>query len=164
MPAVAPSLSDTNARQLSALGERIRLRRKQLKVPATVAAESAGMSRVTWHRIERGEPSVTMGAYMGATNALGLSMQLALLQAGQSIHQPSAQPGVTAPESIELAYYPQLAQLAWHLKGVSHITAQDALNLYERNWRHVERDAMEPQERELLQGLVATLGGGRLFV
>ena len=160
MPAVAPSLSDTNARQLSALGERIRLRRKQLKVPATVAAESAGMSRVTWHRIERGEPSVTMGAYMGATNALGLSMQLALPQAGQSIDQPSA----ISPESIELARYPQLAQLAWHLKGASHITAQDALNLYERNWRHVEQDAMDPQERELLQRLVATWGGGRLFV
>lgn len=156
MPAVAPTLPDAGASQLSALGERIRLRRKQLKVPATVAAESAGMSRVTWHRIERGEPSVTMGAYMGATNALGLSIQLALSQ--------PATPIAAQPEQIELARYPQLAQLAWHLAGTNHITAQDALNLYERNWRHVEPDAMQPQERELLQALVAHLGGGRLFV
>ncbi len=154
------SLSDPKASELSALGERIRVRRKQLKVPATVAAESAGMSRMTWHRIERGEPSVTMGAYMGATNALGLRIQLTLPQAGQSIDPLSAIP----LERIELAHYPQLAQLAWHLKGASHITAQDALNLYERNWRHVEPDLMDAQERELLQRLVATLGGGRLFV
>jgi transcriptional regulator with XRE-family HTH domain len=159
MPAVSPSLSDTNARQLSALGERIRLRRKQLKVSAIVAAESVGMSRLTWHRVERGEPSVTMGAYVGAANALGLSMQL--MQAEPSERRNRV---LAPPEQIELAHYPQLAQLAWHLKGASHITAQDALNLYERNWRHVEPDAMDAQERELLQRLVATLGGGRLFV
>ncbi len=164
MPAIAPSLSATNARQLSALGERIRLRRKQLKVPATVAAESAGMSRVTWHRIERGEPSVTMGAYMGATNALGLSFQLAMPPSAQSIDQSNLQPNATQPERIELARYPQLAQLAWHLGGASHVTAQEALNLYERNWRHVDPGAMALQERELLQRLVTTWGGGRLFV
>jgi len=36
-------------------------KRKALRVSATVAAEAAGMSRVTLHRIEKGEPSVTMG-------------------------------------------------------------------------------------------------------
>ena len=159
MPATAPALSTSDARQLCALGERIRLRRKQLKVPATVAAEAAGMSRVTWHRIERGEPSVTMGAYMGATTALGLSIELAQVKPAQSAKQLAA-----VPKHIELAHYPQLAQLAWHMGGTGSIAPQDALNLYERNWRHVELGSMTLEERELLQLLVATLGGGHLFV
>ncbi len=159
MPAVSPALSPFDASHLTALGERIRLRRKQLKVPATVAAEAAGMSRVTWHRIERGEPSVTMGAYMGATTAVGLSIELAQVQTDKPARVLAA-----VPKRIELARYPQLAQLAWHLGGTGDLAPQDALNVYERNWRHVQLDAMATEERELLQLLVTTLGGGRLFV
>ena len=61
MPAKAPPTGDLVAARLASLGQRIRARRKQHKVTATTAAEAAGMSRVTLHRIERGEPSVTMG-------------------------------------------------------------------------------------------------------
>ncbi len=41
---------------LPALGAGIRARRKQLRVSATAAAEAAGLSRVTLHRIERAHP------------------------------------------------------------------------------------------------------------
>ena len=34
------------------------------------------MSRVTLQRIERGEPLVTMGAYIGAATAVGLELEL----------------------------------------------------------------------------------------
>jgi DNA-binding transcriptional regulator YiaG len=50
------------AAKLKVLGECIRAHREQQKVNATVLAEAAGMSCVTLHRIERGEPSVTMAA------------------------------------------------------------------------------------------------------
>jgi transcriptional regulator with XRE-family HTH domain len=66
---------------------------KALKVSATTAAEAAGMSRMTLHRIERGEPSVTMGAYT-----------------------------------------------------------------YERNWRHVDKSALDANERQLLADLARALG------
>ena len=62
MPAAAPPLPDHLGPRLQALGERIRAQRKQHRLSAATAAEAAGMSRVTLHRIERGEPSVTMGA------------------------------------------------------------------------------------------------------
>ena len=52
--------------QLTALGNAIRIQRKKLKVTVVTAAESAGLSRVTWHRIEKGEPSVSAGAYFSA--------------------------------------------------------------------------------------------------
>ena len=45
--------------------------RKKLRAGVVVAAYAAGMSRVTWHRIEKAEPSVTMGAYVSALNVIG---------------------------------------------------------------------------------------------
>ncbi len=74
MPAKTPPTAHAAAESLIALGQQIRTYRKALRINATAAAEAAGMSRVTWHRIERGEPSVTMGAYVNALNALGLDL------------------------------------------------------------------------------------------
>ena len=62
MPAASPPLTRQAEEALAELGAALRLRRQSLKVNATAAAEAAGMSRVTFHRIEKGEPSVTAGA------------------------------------------------------------------------------------------------------
>ena len=70
----APATGEIVAARLLALGEQLRAQRKRLGVSATTAAEAAGMSRVTLHRIERGEPSVTMGAWLNAAAALGLEL------------------------------------------------------------------------------------------
>ena len=66
MSAQAPPTDDTATRQLGLIGARIREHRKVLGINAVNAALAAGMSRVTLHRIEAGEPSVTIGAYMNA--------------------------------------------------------------------------------------------------
>lgn len=157
MPATTPPLGDLLASRLATLGAQLRARRKQLKVSATAAAESAGMSRVTWHRIERGEPSVTMGAWLGAIAALGLELALADPQ------QPS--PEATAPPArIRVADYPQLRRLAWQLDEAAELTPQEALATYERNWRHVDVQALDERERALVQALASRWGGGRLLV
>jgi len=161
MPARAPAIGETTAAKLAALGAQLRAQRKRLGVSATTAAEAAGMSRVTLHRIERGEPSVTMGAYLNAAAALGLELGVAgaaPTEAGRS------QDNDTLPQGIRLADYPQLARLAWQFQGASEVTPAEALSLYERNWRHIEQGALAPHERRLIQRLVASLGGGRLLV
>ena len=76
MPALAPPIADATAAKLHTLGKRIRTQRKELRVSAAAAAEASGMSRVTLHRIERGEPSVAMAAYMSAIAALGLELEV----------------------------------------------------------------------------------------
>lgn len=76
MPAQLAHIDSAAQARLHQLGEQVRLQRKALRISATAAAEAAGMSRVTWHRIEKGEPSVTMGAYMNAMVALGLELRL----------------------------------------------------------------------------------------
>ena len=160
MPAPAPTTGEVVAARLLALGEQLRARRKQLGVSATTTAEAAGMSRVTLHRIERGGPSVTMGAYLNAAAALGLDLGVVNPQPrpARSTKQGSV------PTRIRLADYPQLKRLAWQFQGAGDVTPAEALSLYERNWRHIEQGALAPHERALIQQLVAGLGGSRLLV
>lgn len=113
------------------------------------------MSRVTLHRIEQGEPSVTMGAYLSAMAAVGLSLQ---------VREPEVALTSALPAFVRLDDYPALQQLAWQLPGVTELSPAQALDLYERNWRHLDREGLAPQERRLIQALVDELGGGRLLV
>lgn len=75
MPAKPPAISNTVLARLIALGREIRARRKGFWLSAA-AAEAAGMSRVTWHRIEKGAPAVTIGAWINALSALGMELDL----------------------------------------------------------------------------------------
>lgn len=155
-------MDDAVAARLTALGERIRAHRKALRVSATSAAEAAGMSRVTLHRIERGEASVTMGAYLSAATALGLELTVVDPLARRRSADDS--PGLGLPPIIRLADFPQLKRLAWQLGAETELTPKQALELYERNWKHVDRDAMTAAERTLVDALTREIGGGRLLV
>ena len=156
MPAVPPAISGADQERLMRLGERIRQARKQQKVSAVSAAEAAGMSRPTLHRIERGEPSVAIASWVAVASALGLTLELVDSKAPPQVIQ--------LPERIRLADYPQLEQLAWQLQGVAELSPREALDLYERNWRHVDRKSLTPKESALIKALSTTLGGGRLLV
>jgi hypothetical protein len=130
------------------------------------------MSRVTLHRIEHGEPSVTMGAYLNAMNVLGLDIDLVarLPQYGSSAQIPEPQeaggkcPDAVLPPVLRLADYPQLQQLAWHLPGTSELTPAEAFGVYERHWRHLEPQQLNAKEQALLTLLVSTFGKGHLLV
>lgn len=159
MPAKAPPVGEVLTARLQALAARIRAHRKRQKISATAAAEAAGLSRVTLHRIERGEPSVTLGAYLSVIDAVGLQLEIRDPQA-----RPPAAEAAALPERVPLAAYPQLQRLAWQLHDVDALSPAEALSLYERNWRHVDQARMVPAERALLQTLVERLGGGRLLV
>jgi transcriptional regulator with XRE-family HTH domain len=135
--------------ELRALGEQIRARRKALKASATVAAEAAGMSRVTLHRIEKGEPSVAMGAWANAMAALGMGLQArATDEAPSTVRSaaPTADLANWIPVRIRLADYPQLKALAWQVHGTDALSPTEALGIYERNARHLDAAAMQPEE------------------
>lgn len=155
MPAATPPVSHHQSELLARLGERLRAERKRQKVSAMAAAEAAGMSRVTLHRIERGEPGVAMGAWLAAADALGLRLEVA------GAEPAAAQAAL--PQTIRLSEYPQLRQIGWQLH-TEELTPQEALSLYERNWRHVDREALTMKEIALINALAATVGGGRPLV
>lgn len=76
MPAAAPAIPVDDRQRLIRLGEQLRLARKRQGLSAVAAAECVGISRVTLHRIEHGEPSVAMGTWIAVASALGLTMEL----------------------------------------------------------------------------------------
>src|SRR3954447_13269804 len=157
MPAAAPAIAPAQRELLARLGQQLRAARERQKVSAVAAAEAAGVSRVTLHRIERGEPSVAMAAWVAVASTLGVT--LALLDHSREAKAPPA-----LPERIRLDDYPQLRKLAWQLADVQEVSPKEALDLYERNWRHVDRASLSSAELAFIQALSQALGGGRLLV
>lgn len=161
MPAKAPILNKKLEQALLDLGQHLRNRRKGLGINATIAAEAADISRVTLYRIEKGEPSVTMGAYLSVVSALGLKLDLTD-PLKPKISEKDAR--AKLPKKIALADYKELKRLAWQLKGTKELTPEEALNLYERNWRHVDLKSMSSREKKLLDLLLSYFGKERLLV
>lgn len=163
MPATPPLLSEEQARLAAELGSQIRHQRKLLKVSATAAAEAAGMARMTWHRLEKGEVSVTIGAYMLAANTIGLRVQLVPANTQLSEEASVSRDG-WIPVSISLSNYPQLKQIAWHVTGVDVLTPVEAMDIYERNWRHVDQSALSVEEWQLINALKIAFGKESVYV
>lgn len=149
MPASAPPVDTPALALLAKLGKQIRARREELGLTMTQTADAAGLSRVTVHRIERGRPSVAMGAYVNVITALGLTVDL----------NPNP-----AAATVRIGDYPQLRLIAWQLDVDTEISEADALQLYERNWRHIDHTALQPRERVFMQHLTDTWGHGRILV
>ena len=156
MPVATPPIPPTDQKRLALLGERIRTARKRQQVTAVTAAQAAGISRVTLHRIERGEPTVSVGAWVAVATALGLTFDL--------LDAKAAAGTTKLPRRIRLRDFPQLQKLAWQLQGVDEISPQEALDLYERNWRHLDGAALSDDEAALIDALSRELAGGRLLV
>ncbi len=151
-----PTLSPPLKALAAQMGEQIRAQRKRLKVSAVAAAEAAGMSRVTWHRIEKGEVSVTLGSYMLAANVVGLGVVLTPAGAVDTGNSNKV-----IPIKIALAEYPQLQHLAWQVSGVDSLSPVEAFDFYERNWRHVYQQALTPKEQALIDALRLALRGNQ---
>lgn len=57
---------------LQIVGENIKLARKRRKLTTIQVSERAGIDRTTLYQIEKGTPSVSMGAYFNVFRVLGL--------------------------------------------------------------------------------------------
>lgn len=156
MAAKAPKAPTAITDKLIQLGAQIREHRKALHLSATVVAEAAGMSRVTLHRIEKGEPSVTMGAYFNVLAALGIDF--GIIQPETAGNQQGDLKDMI-PARIHLADYPQLKKLAWQVHGTDTLTPLEALSIYERNQRYMDEGNLEEQEQQLIEALKLGLGG-----
>jgi len=156
--------SDELADRVDALAAQIRARRKALGVSATAAAEAAGMSRVTWHRIEHGQTSVTIGAWFNALAVLGLKFGLGESSPDSEAIGRHEDPGTAdlLPVRIQLSEYPQLQALAWQIPEAEEVTPQEALDIYSRNRRHMDTSAVPPRERALMDALQRVFGDQEL--
>jgi DNA-binding XRE family transcriptional regulator len=155
MPKQSPPITEDTVAKLQSLGVHLAARRKALRASSTVAAEAAGISRVTLHRIEKGEPSVTMGAWSNAIAALGMQLQL---QTEEAIKPAQADRTGWWPVRVKLADYPQLKALAWQVQGTDYLTPVEAFDIYERNARHLDLPNLTDQEQALWSALQQAFG------
>lgn len=132
-------------------------------IRAQVCAEVAGISRVTLHRIEKGEPSVSMGAYLQVCEALGLHFALMPLGSLQGEATKDRIQNSEMPH-IRIKDFPQLKALAWQLKDDEYLTDAEAVSIYERNKRFLDLGSLKSHERALIQRLVDTRGMEQLLV
>lgn len=66
---------------LEKLGENIKLARKRRKLTTVQVAERADIDRSTLYEIEKGNPSVSLGAYFNTLRVLGLQNDFSKLAA-----------------------------------------------------------------------------------
>jgi transcriptional regulator with XRE-family HTH domain len=66
---------------LSQMGENIKLARKRRKLTTTQVAERANIARSTLYLIEKGDPSVALGAYFNVLRVFGLQEDILKLGA-----------------------------------------------------------------------------------
>lgn len=64
---------------------------------------------------------------------------------------------------IRIPDFPVLSELAWN-RVDEYIAAEEALALYERNWRFVQDAGVSPDEQMLIDRLTQQCGGGVLNV
>lgn len=76
MPRTLTAPPPTSVRQLTSLGERLRLARKRRRVTTVLMAERVGISRDTLNRVEKGDAAVSLGTYLRVLRVLGLDGDL----------------------------------------------------------------------------------------
>lgn len=162
-----------DAQLLLELGERLRLARKRRGLSAEKVAHAAGITRVTLHRLEVGEPAATsLGTLTKVLGVLGMSGDLMLLARDDRMGHRLRDAQLLAPKKpslprlISLKDLPQLrSAAAWHIRNPdAMLTPEEVFELYERNWRHLEPEKITGKEAKLLKQLTKTVGKGVLLV
>jgi hypothetical protein len=62
---------------------------------------------------------------------------------------------------VRVGDYPQLRDLAWN-RSDELMPAKEAFQLYERNWRLLDRSALDARERDLIARLKAEFGNDEI--
>lgn len=156
-------MTDLVRDQQADLGAKIAAQRKALGVRAQSAARAAGISRVTLHRIEKGEASVSLGAYVKVCHALGLHLGILAVNGGLTPQQPQHE-SLLNGSHVRIADYPQLTALAWQLDPNALLTDEEVIGIYERNQRFMDLNQLDDHERLLMQRLILSKGMENFFV
>ena len=65
---------------------------------------------------------------------------------------------------VRVENFPQLRDLCWNRPANTVLDGREALEIYERNWRFIDKEALDREERNLLDRLVTQYGNGVLNV
>jgi len=74
-PAIFPRVK----RNLAVFGTNLKLARLRRKISAELMAERADISRTTLYEVEKGSPTVSLGAYISVLSVLGMNEEITKL-------------------------------------------------------------------------------------
>jgi transcriptional regulator with XRE-family HTH domain len=172
---------DTVTEAISRLGARIAALRHGKRMRQEDVAVAAGVGRATVREIEHGSTTAEIGSYFRVLKVLDALDDVNLVaQLAAHLAEGAARPVIRVrpprpvalvrrigrargKDVVRLDDYPQLAQIGWN-RAVREITGEDALALYEANWRFIDQDKLIAPERTLLDRLVKKYGHGVLNV
>jgi hypothetical protein len=103
----APSLPLSVARALRKLGADMRDARRRRRIPTSVMAARAAISRTTLVKVEKGDPSVQTGIYATVLFVLGMTDRLGDLADVRHDRTGLALEGERLPQRIRLARKPR---------------------------------------------------------
>jgi transcriptional regulator with XRE-family HTH domain len=89
-------------RALRKVGQDLRDARLRRRIPMKLMAERARISRVTLSKVEKGDPSVSMGIYASVLFVLGMTARLADLVDANADELGRALEGERLPKRIRL--------------------------------------------------------------
>lgn len=132
------------------IGKAIKQERKRLNVTAEALSGASGISRVTLHRIEKGEGASSLNSYLAVVAALNLELTLTdtVKEETRKVNQEDSIPVI-----IRLEDYPELKRLSWHITGRDYLKPFEAHAMYERNARHLDENDMTESEKLLMVNL-----------
>jgi transcriptional regulator with XRE-family HTH domain len=96
MPKRTPPTFPAAARQIAALGERLRAARRRRRLTQAVVAARVGVTKQTIARLEAGNASTTLATMLRVLQVLGLGADIDRLAANDELGrrlQDAAQPG-----------------------------------------------------------------------
>ena len=97
MPSKPPVAFPSESRLLIEFGERLRLARLRRRLTTTTVAARCAISRPTLVKVERGDPSVTIGTYLRVLSVYGLESDLAAVAADDALGRRLQDLAMTAP-------------------------------------------------------------------
>jgi hypothetical protein len=77
--ATSPQMPIPAGRALRKLGQDIRDARLRRRIPTAIMSQRALVTRTTLHKVEKGDPTVSMGTYTTVLFVLGMTERLAEL-------------------------------------------------------------------------------------
>lgn len=162
--AVKPASSERLGAQLTAEQANLisGLRKVRIERGLSISEISAvmGVDPAQVSRFESGSTNPTMATIRRYAQAVGAVFRV---ETGPWTG-PDENPPPHAERTVQVSRYPQLRAICWQLGLDAELTEQEALNRYEREWRHVDTAALTDDEHAFIDHLRQTLGGGQLLV
>lgn len=141
---------------LKVIGEKIKAERKRLKLPQADTAEASGIDRRTLGRIEKGQSSVTIGAYVTVMN--GLNIKLTATTPVDALKEEKQHREQFLPLLINLNEYRALRDCAWHITGEDFVEPSVAYRLYQERITLIDRKLLADKEIALMAALEKVYG------